>query len=63
MATNLSRAIQLLGHTVLLADSDPQGSARDWAAANEAQPVPVAGPIAPRLIAISRASRAMSITL
>ena len=43
VATNLSRAIQLLGHTVLLADSDPQGSARDWAAANEAQPVPVAG--------------------
>ena len=34
VATNLSRAIQLLGHTVLLADSDPQGSARDWAAAN-----------------------------
>lgn len=43
VATDLSRAIQLLGHTVLLADSDPQGSARDWAAANETQPVPVAG--------------------
>ncbi len=43
LATNLSRAIQLRGHTVLLADSDPQGSARDWAAANANQPVPVAG--------------------
>ena len=43
VATNLARAIQLLGHTVLLADSDPQGSARDWAAANDNQPVPIAG--------------------
>ncbi len=43
VATNLARAIQLLGHTVLLADTDPQGSARDWAAANESQPVPIAG--------------------
>ena len=43
LATNLARAIQLLGHSVLLADTDPQGSARDWAAANDNQPVPIAG--------------------
>jgi chromosome partitioning protein len=43
IATNLARAIQLEGHDVLLVDSDPQGSARDWSAANEEQPVPVIG--------------------
>jgi chromosome partitioning protein len=43
IATHLARALQLSGHKVLLIDSDPQGSARDWAAVNEAQPVPVVG--------------------
>jgi len=38
-----SRAIQLDGADVLLVDSDPQGSARDWAAVREDQPVPVVG--------------------
>ena len=32
IATHLARAFQLNGHDVLLVDSDPQGSARDWAA-------------------------------
>lgn len=41
VAINLSSAIQPLGYSVLLADTDPQSSARDWAAANEQQPVPV----------------------
>ena len=41
LATHLARALQLTGAKVLLIDSDPQGSARDWAAANEAQPVTV----------------------
>jgi chromosome partitioning protein len=43
IATHLARALQLAGHSVLLIDSDPQGSARDWAAVDEAQPVPVVG--------------------
>lgn len=43
IATHLARALQLDGADVLLVDSDPQGSARDWAAAHEEQPVPVVG--------------------
>lgn len=30
IATNLARGLQLAGQTVILIDSDPQGSARDW---------------------------------
>jgi len=30
VAVNLARALQLAGRKVLLVDSDPQGSARDW---------------------------------
>lgn len=30
IATNLARALQLRGYRVLLADCDPQGTARDW---------------------------------
>lgn len=41
IATHLSRSLQLRGETVLLVDSDPQGSARDWAAADENNTVPV----------------------
>jgi chromosome partitioning protein len=43
IATHLARALQLDGADVLLVDSDPQGSARDWAAVCEEQPVPVVG--------------------
>lgn len=43
IATHLSRALQLGGAEVLLVDSDPQGSARDWAAVSETQPLPVIG--------------------
>lgn len=43
IATHLARAWQLAGHDVLLVDSDPQGSARDWAAVRDDQPVPVVG--------------------
>lgn len=43
IATHLSRAFQLVGHDVLLIDSDPQGSARDWAAVRDDQPVQVVG--------------------
>jgi chromosome partitioning protein len=43
IATHLARALQLDGADILLVDSDPQGSARDWAAVREDQPVPVVG--------------------
>src|SRR6266516_2226951 len=41
LATNLARAFQKEGTTVLLVDSDPQGSLRDWlAAAGESSDYP-----------------------
>lgn len=43
IATHLARALQLAGTDVLLVDSDPQGSARDWAAVREDQPLTVVG--------------------
>ncbi len=43
IATHLARALQLDGTDVLLVDSDPQGSARDWAAVREDQPLTVVG--------------------
>lgn len=45
VATNLARALQLIDKDsrVLLVDSDPQGSARDWNAASEGDLVPVIG--------------------
>lgn len=43
IATHLARALQLRGDDVLLVDSDPQGSARDWAAVREDQPLTVVG--------------------
>ncbi len=43
VATHLARALQLQGAEVLLVDSDPQGSARDWAAVREDQPLTVVG--------------------
>lgn len=43
IATHLARVLQLDGAGVLLVDSDPQGSARDWAAVQEDNPVTVVG--------------------
>ncbi|MCC3346445.1 ParA family partition ATPase [Psychrobacter sanguinis] len=43
IATHLARGLQLQGHSVLLVDSDQQGSARDWRAVDEDNPVPVIG--------------------
>lgn len=45
IATHLARALQLMfeGQSVVLVDSDPQGSARDFAAATEEQPLMVVG--------------------
>ena len=41
IATNLARGLQLAGKSVLLIDSDVQGSARDWGAAQETVDTPV----------------------
>ncbi|MFJ6419159.1 ParA family partition ATPase [Paeniglutamicibacter sp. NPDC091659] len=43
IATHLATALQHSGHSVLLIDSDPQGSARDWAAVREEHPISVVG--------------------
>jgi chromosome partitioning protein len=43
IATHLARALQLDGASVLLVDSDPQGSARDWAAVRDDNRVTVVG--------------------
>jgi chromosome partitioning protein len=50
IATNLTRALQLANdERVLLVDSDPQGSARDWNAASDGALVPVVGMDRPTL--------------
>ncbi len=43
IAVNLAHSLQLEGAKVLLVDSDPQGSARDWNEANEGEILPVVG--------------------
>lgn len=43
LSTHLARALTLAGKRVLLIDSDPQGSARDWHAAADAELVTVVG--------------------
>ena len=43
ISSNLAHALALDGHQVLLVDSDPQGSLRDWNEANEGELLPVIG--------------------
>jgi chromosome partitioning protein len=43
LATNIASGIVVRGASVVIADSDPQGSARDWVAANDASKVTVMG--------------------
>ena len=43
LCTNLGMALQQEGRAVLLVDADPQGSLRDWNAANEGNTLPVVG--------------------
>ena len=43
ISTNLARAIHKSGEKVLLVDSDPQGSARDWHAASDGSLITVIG--------------------
>jgi chromosome partitioning protein len=53
IATNLARSLHERGHKVLIVDSDPQGSARDWHAADEENPLP--------LVALDRANNVKSL--
>jgi chromosome partitioning protein len=39
LAIHISHALCLLGYKVLLIDADPQGSARDWAASRQSDPL------------------------
>lgn len=41
LSTNLARAIHERGFSVLIVDSDPQGSARDWHASTDNNPIPL----------------------
>lgn len=41
ISTSLARSLQKRGHSVLLVDSDAQGSARDWHASLDENPVPL----------------------
>lgn len=43
LSVNLARAYQLAGYSVQLVDSDPQGSARDWAEAGGVELLDVVG--------------------
>lgn len=50
IATNLARAFQIAGRDIMLADSDPQGSARDWGAARADNPITPIGLDRPALL-------------
>jgi len=41
LSTNIARCLHERGKRVLVVDSDPQGSARDWHAADDANPLPL----------------------
>lgn len=41
LSTNLARSLHEQGERVLLVDSDPQGSARDWHASTDNNPLPL----------------------
>ena len=43
IAVNLAHSFKNKGFNVLLVDSDPQGSARDWNALNDGTIIPVVG--------------------
>ncbi len=54
ISTNLARSLHDRGHSVLIVDSDPQGSARDWHAANEDNPI--------ELVALDRPNNVKTLT-
>jgi len=49
IATHLARGLQLKGSNVVLIDSDIQGSARDWAATDQSNPVPTVAIYSPTI--------------
>lgn len=53
LSTTLARSLHERGFSVLIVDSDPQGSARDWHAAAENNPLP--------LVALDRANNMKSL--
>jgi chromosome partitioning protein len=53
LSTTLARSLHERGASVLIVDSDPQGSARDWHAASENNPLP--------LVALDRANNLKSL--
>lgn len=53
LTTNLGRSLHERGRKVLIVDSDPQGSARDWHAADEDNPL--------ALVALDRANNVKSV--
>ena len=53
LAANLARSFARGGREVLLVDSDPQGSLRDWHAADKANPL--------SLVAVDRAANLRSL--
>ena len=53
ISTNLSRSLLERGFSVLIVDSDPQGSARDWHSASDNNPLP--------LVAMDRANNLKSL--
>ena len=53
LSTTLARSLHERGSSVLIVDSDPQGSARDWHAASENNPLP--------LVALDRANNLKSL--
>jgi len=54
ISTNLARSLHERGHSVLIVDSDPQGSARDWHATNEDNPI--------ELVALDRPNNVKTLT-
>lgn len=54
ISTNLARSLHERGSSVLLVDTDPQGSARDWHAANEGNPI--------ALVALDRPNNVKTLT-
>lgn len=54
ISTNLARSLFERGFSVLIVDSDPQGSARDWHAVSEKNPLP--------LVAMDRPNNLKSLT-
>ena len=63
LATCIARQLQLEGEDVILVDSDPQGSARDWRAATDQDTVLVVGMDRKKWIIVDGAPRSEQMTI